>query len=54
MSMKNAFIWVSGLRFIDQNFVLVATNFFKIFTENNPVWWTRKTNNIPDVNWLKK
>ena len=34
-------------------FILMARIFFKFFTENNPVRETGKTNNIPDVNWLK-
>ena len=54
--MKKAFIWVSGLCFIDKKNKLMARNFFWLFTENNPVRGTRKTNNtnnIPDVNWLK-
>ena len=50
--MKKAFIWVSGLRFIDNFFKLMARNCFRFFTENNPIRGTGKTNNIPDVNWL--
>ena len=42
--MNEVFIWLSGLRFID--------NFFWIFTENKPVRGLRKKYNIPDVNWL--
>ena len=41
MSMNEAFIWLSGLRFIDQKILLMAKNFFWIFTEN-----------ILDVNWF--
>ena len=52
MSIKKAFIWVSGLRFIDKIKLLMARNFFRFFTENSPVRGTEKTNNIPDVNWL--
>ena len=50
--MNEAFIWLSGLRFIDKQFLLMARNCFQIFTENIPVReiWTKY--NIPDVNWL--
>ena len=44
---------VSGLRFIDKKKLLMAISVFKFFTENNPIRGTGKTNNIPDVNWLK-
>ena len=32
--MNEVFIWLSGLRFIDKNKLLMARNFFKTFTEN--------------------
>ena len=48
--MNEAFIWLSGLRFIDNNKLLMATNFFRIFSENKPVRGLRKKCNIPDVN----
>ena len=48
--MNEAFILLSGLRFIDKYFILMARNFFWIFTENKPVQGLR---NIPGVNWLK-
>ena len=50
--MNEAFIWLSGLRFIDPKKLLMARNLFLIFTENKPVWGLRKKYNIPDVNWL--
>ena len=50
--MNEAFIWLSGLCFIDQFFLLMARNFFQIFTENKPVRGLRKKYNIPGVNWL--
>ena len=50
--MNEVFIWLSGLRFIDQFLLLMARNFFKIFTENKPVRGLRTKYNIPDVNWL--
>ena len=50
MSMKKAFIWVSGLSFIDKK---MARNFFGFLAKNKPVQWFRKTNNIPGANWLK-
>ena len=52
--MNEVFIWLSGLRFIDKFFILMARNFFRIFTENKPVLGLRKKYNIPDVNWLSK
>ena len=33
--------------------LLMARNFFRIFTENNPARGPEKIYNIPDVNWLK-
>ena len=51
-SMNEAFIWLSGVRFIDQKNVLMAIIFFQIVTENKPVRGLRKKYNIPDVNWL--
>ena len=54
MSMKKAFIWVSGLRFIDQKNLLMARNFFGFLAKNKPVWASGKTKNIPGANWLKK
>ena len=51
--MNEAFILLSGLRFIDKKKLLMARNFFWIFTENKPVRGLRKKYNIPDVNWLK-
>ena len=51
--MNEAFIWLSGLCFIDQKKILMARNFFWIFTENKPVRGLRKKYNIPDVNWLR-
>ena len=50
--MNEVFIWLSGLRFIDQKNLLMARNLFQIFTENNPGTGDRKKYNIPDVNWL--
>ena len=50
--MNEAFIWLSGLRFIDKNFVLMARDFFRIFTENNPARGTRKHIIFLTVNWL--
>ena len=35
-----------------QTKLLMARNFFRIFTENKPVRGLRKKYNIPDVNWL--
>ena len=52
--MNEAFIWLSGLRFKNNNKLLMARNFFWIFTENKPVRGLRKKYNIPDVNWLKE
>ena len=52
MSMNEAFIWLSGLCFIDKKKVLMAINFFWNFTENKPVRGLRKKYNIPNVNWL--
>ena len=39
---KGVYIWVSGLRFIDQNKLLMARNFFPFFTDNNPAQGTGK------------
>ena len=36
-----------------QKKLLMARNFFPIFTENNPARGTGKKIYIPDVNWLK-
>ena len=36
-----------------QKKLLMARNFFRIFTENNPARGGRKIYNIPDVNWLR-
>ena len=52
MSMNEAFIWLSGHRIIDRNF-LMARNFFRIFTENNPVMGSRKTFFIPEAKGLR-
>ena len=51
--MNEAFIWLSGLCFIDNFFILIPRNFFRIFTENKPVGGLWKKYNIPKVNWLK-
>ena len=51
--MNEAFIWFSGLRFIDKKKLLMARNVFGIFTENKPVQGLQKKYNIPYVNWLK-
>ena len=53
MSMKKAFIWVSGLSFIEKKKVLMARNFFRFLAKNKPVQRFRKTNNIPGANWLR-
>ena len=50
--MNEAFIWLSGNRFIGREICNGQQIFFRIFTENNPVRGTGK-DNIPDVNWLK-
>ena len=50
--MNEVFIWLSGLRFIDQKKILMARNFVWIFTENKPVRGLRKKLNSPAVNWL--
>ena len=42
--MNEAFIWLSGLRFIDKQNYLI---------ENKPIRGLRKKYNIPDVNWLR-
>ena len=51
--MKKAFIWVSGLSFIDKKKKLMARNFFGFLAKSKPVQRFRKTNNIPTANWLK-
>ncbi len=50
MSMNTAFLGVVLTSFHWQKF-LMPTNFFWIFTENNPAR-EKYTCNIPDVNWL--
>ena len=36
--MNEAFIWLSGLRFIEKKiYILMARNCFRMFTENKPV-----------------
>ena len=51
--MKTAFIWVSGLSFIDKKKLLMARNLFGFLAKNKPVQRFRKTNNIPGANWLQ-
>ena len=51
--MKKAFIWVSGLSFIDKQKLLMARNLFGFLAKNKPVWVSGKTKNIPGANWLK-
>ena len=48
MSMNGAFIWLSGHRIIDREIL----NFFRIFTENNPVMGYSKTFFIPEAKGL--
>ena len=49
--MNEAFIWLSGHRIIDRE-ILMARNFFRIFTENNPVMGDSKTFCIPEAKGL--
>ena len=42
--MNEAFIWLE---------FLMARNFFRIFTENNPVMWDSKTFFIPEAKGLR-
>ena len=49
--MKKAFIWVSGLRFIDKK-IINGETLKKKFTENNPAQGSGKKNNNTDVKWL--
>ena len=51
--MKKAFIWVSGLSFIDKKKLLMARNLFGFLAKNKPVWVSGKTKNIPGANWLR-
>ena len=49
--MNEAFIWLSGHRIIDRE-ILMARNFYRIFTENNPVMEDSKTFGIPEAKGL--
>ena len=49
--MNEAFIWLSGHCIIVS--FLMARNFFRIFTENNPVMGYSKTFFIPEAKGLK-
>ena len=53
MSMKKAFISVSGLSFIDKTNLLMDRIFFGFLAKNKPVWVSGKTKIIPGANWLK-
>ena len=49
--MNEAFIWLSGHRTLTDKF-LMARNFYRIFTENNPVMGDSKTFGIPEAKGL--
>ena len=52
MSMNEAFIWLSGIVSLTEKF-LMARNFYRIFTENNPVMGDSKTFGIPEAKGLR-
>ena len=54
--MNEAFIWLSGHRIIDTDRhykFLMARNFYRFFTENNPVMGDSKTFGIPEAKGLR-